>query len=211
MSVRIVLVDDHAIVREGLRALLDADPNMSVVAGVGSAREALSAAVELRPDVVVMDINMPESNGIEATERLCRLEPAPRVLIFTMHGSSEHVYRALRAGALGYVLKESAGSEVVAAVRAVASGRRFLGEGITELVRQGEFDPSRQRGPVDQLSSREKQVLRMIVDGRSNGEMALVLSLSVRTVETYRSRLMLKLELHDVPALVRFAQAHGLD
>lgn len=210
MTIRILLADDHAVVRDGLRALLDAEPGLEVVGSVTNGREAVLAVKQLSPDVVVMDINMPGLNGIEATMQLARIEPAPRVLILSMHGSSEHIYRALQAGALGYLLKESAGSEVVGAVRAVAAGRRYLSERIADIALDAYLAEDRTRSPVESLSARERQLLQLLAEGRSNTEAAQFLSLSVKTVETYRSRLMQKLGLHDLTALVRFAQEHGL-
>lgn len=210
MSIRILLADDHAIVRDGLRALLDAEPGLEVVASVTDGREAVLAVARLKPDVVVMDINMPGLNGIEATLKISQLEDAPQVLILSMHGSSEHIYRALQAGARGYLLKESAGSEVVGAVRAVAAGRRYLSEKISDTAMDAYLAEGRTRSPLESLSARERQLLQLLAEGRSNAEAARQLSLSVKTVETYRSRLMVKLGLKDLAALVRFALEHGL-
>ncbi len=210
MSIRILLADDHAVVRDGLRALLDAEPGMEVVGSVADGREAVLAVKRLQPDVVVMDINMPGLNGIEATRSVLELQPPPQVLILSMHGSSEHIYRALQAGARGYLLKEAAGSEVVGAVRAVAAGRRYLSERIADTALDAYLAEGRARGPLDSLSARERQLLQLLAEGRSNTEAARLLSLSVKTVETYRSRLLLKLGLHDMSALVRFAIEHGL-
>lgn len=210
MSIRILLADDHAVVRDGLRALLDAEPGLEVVGSVADGREALLAAKRLQPDVVVMDINMPGLNGIEATRGMLEIEPPPQVLILSMHGSSEHIYRALQAGARGYLLKESAGSEVVGAVRAVAAGRRFLSERTADTALDAYLAQGRTKSPLESLSPRERQLLQLLAEGRSNSEAARLLSLSVKTVETYRSRLLQKLGLHDLPALVRFALEHGL-
>lgn len=210
MSIRILLADDHAIVRDGLRALLEAEPGLEVVASVTDGREAVAGAARLKPDVVVMDINMPRLNGVDATLALMRLEPPPAVLILSMHGSSEHIYRALHAGARGYVLKESAGSEVVGAVRAVAAGRRYLSERIADVAVDTFLAENRSRGPLDSLSARERQLLQLLAEGRSNSEAARILSLSVKTIETYRSRLLQKLGLGDLASLVRFAIEHGL-
>jgi len=210
MSIRILLADDHAVVRDGLRALLDAEPGLEVVGSVADGREAVLAAKRLQPDVVVMDINMPGLNGIEATRSMVEIEPPPQVLILSMHGSSEHIYRALQAGARGYLLKESAGSEVVGAVRAVAAGRRFLSERIADTALDAYLAEGRSKSPLESLSARERQLLQLLTEGRSNAEAARLLSLSVKTVETYRSRLLQKLGLNDLPALVRFALEHGL-
>ncbi|WP_147653608.1 response regulator [Vulcaniibacterium gelatinicum] len=211
MSVRVLLADDHAVVRDGLRALLATEPGIEVVGCAADGREALAAAAALRPDVVVMDINMPGFNGIEATRDLCAGPGGPKVLILSMHGSSEHVFRALQAGAGGYVLKEAAGAEVVDAVRAVAAGRRYLSRSVAETALQAFLvEGRRSRSPLESLSARERQLLQLVAEGRSNQEMAGLLSLSVKTVETYRSRLMQKLGVNDVAALVRFALDHGL-
>lgn len=210
MSLRILLADDHAVLRDGLRALLDAEPGMEVVASVAGGREAIEAARRLKPDVAVLDINMPGLNGIEATHALLQLDPAPQVLILSMHGTSEHVYRALQAGARGYLLKESAGSEVAGAVRAVAAGRRYLGQRIADVALGDYLARGRDSGPLDSLSARERQLLQLLAEGRGNAEAARLLSLSVKTIETYRSRLLQKLGLEDITALVRFAVEHHL-
>lgn len=211
MSIRILLADDHAVVRDGLRALLDAEQGLEVVGSVCDGHEAVLAAARLKPDVVVMDVNMPGLNGIEATLRIVRAgSPPPQVLMLSMHGSAEHIYRALQAGARGYLLKESAGTEVVGAVRAVAAGRRYLSARISEVAIDTFLAEGRTRGPLDSLSARERQLLQLLAEGRSNTEAARLLSLSVKTVDTYRSRLMQKLGLNDLAALVRFALEHGL-
>lgn len=210
MSIRILLADDHAVVRDGLCALLGAEPGMEVVGSVADGVEAVQAAARLHPDVVVMDINMPLLNGIEATRGIVALDPRPSVLILSMHGSSEHVYRALQAGARGYLLKESAGSEVIGAVRTIAGGRRFLSQKISDTAIDAYIAESSRRGPLDSLSPRERQLLQLLAEGRSNAEAARILSLSVKSVETYRSRLLQKLGLRDLAALVRFAMEHGL-
>lgn len=210
MSLRILLADDHAVVRDGLRALLDAAPGMEVVASVAGGREAIESARQLKPDVAVLDINMPGLNGIEATSALVQLDPAPRILILSMHGTSEHIFRALQAGASGYLLKEAAGSEVVGAVRAIAAGRRYLGQRIADTALDDYLARAGKAGPLDSLSSRERQLLQLLAEGRSNADAARLLSLSVKTVETYRSRLLQKLGLPDITALVRFALDHHL-
>jgi DNA-binding NarL/FixJ family response regulator len=210
MSIRILLADDHAVVRDGLSALLTAEPGLEVVGSVTDGNEAVSAVTRLKPDVVVMDINMPGLNGIEATLKIVQMASPPQVLILSMHGSTEHIFRALQAGARGYLLKESAGSEVVGAVRAVAAGRRYLSAQIADTAVDAYLAERRTRSPLDSLSARERQLLQLLAEGRSNADAARQLSLSVKTVETYRSRLLQKLGLADVTALVRFAIEHGL-
>lgn len=210
MSIRVLLVDDHAIVRDGLAALLGAEPGIEIAGQAAGGREALALAAACAPDVVVMDLNMPGLNGVEATTLLRERVPAARVLVLTMHGTSEHIFRAMQAGASGYLLKEVAGREVVAAVRALAAGRRYLGRQVAETAREAFLAARRARSPLDALSPRERQLLQLLAEGRSNREVAQALSLSVKTVETYRSRLLQKLGLHDLAALIRFALEHGL-
>jgi DNA-binding NarL/FixJ family response regulator len=209
MTIRVLLADDHAMMRDGLKALLTASLGISVVAEVGNGRDAVRRAEELKPDVAIMDISMPELNGIEATRLLRDKCPGTRVVILSMHSSSEHVFRALEAGAMGYLLKESAGAEVNAAVRAVHGGRRYLSRAIVALepaARSGAVRAS----PLDSLSARERQVLQLVVEGHSSAEIARRVHLSPKSVDTYRSRLMRKLSVSDVPSLVKFAIQHGI-
>lgn len=211
--IRVYLADDHAVVREGLRYLLDAQDDIMVVGDAGTGREAVAQVTGLAPDVVVMDVSMPDMNGIEATARILEVLPQTHVVILSMQGSVEHVYRALQAGAHGYLLKESAGKVLVEAVRSVHSGGRYLSTGITETL-VDEYLHQRtmaaETSPLERLSRREREVLQLVVEGRSSIEIAEMLSLSPKTVDTYRSRLMQKLEIRDVPTLVKFAIQHGL-
>jgi len=213
VGISIVLVDDHAIVREGLRALLQSRADLTVVGDVSNGLEAIETVVNLTPDVVVMDISMPDLNGIDATAEIRRRCPATQVVILSVHATSEHVFRALRAGAVGYVLKESAGQEVVDAIRAAHAGRRFLSPRISEVM-VGEVpatgDNLSDRSPLERLSQREREVLQLVVEGWSSADIATRLDLSPKTVETYRGRLMAKIGIHAVPGLVRFALKHGL-
>jgi len=160
--------------------------------------------------VIVMDINMPGLNGIDACRRICERKPESRVLMLSMHGTSEHVYRALQSGARGYLLKESAGAEVVRAVRTLAAGRRYLGDKIADIAIETYLAQRPKDSPIERLSAREREILQLIVDGSTNAEAAATLNLSQKTVETYRSRLMAKLGVEDFAALVRFAIEHGL-
>ena len=209
MTIRVLLADDHAVMREGLKVLLETAAGVQVVGAAANGREAVRQALELKPDVLVMDIAMPELNGIEAARLLREKCPGIRVVILSMHSDAEHVYRALEAGAAGYLLKESAGTEVIAAVRAVREGRRYLGRAIAHLA-EAPAAGGRARSPLDSLSARERQVLQLVVEGKSSAGIALIVHLSPKSVETYRSRLMKKLGVKDVPALVKFAIAHGL-
>ena len=210
MTVRILLADDHAIVRDGLRMLLEAQSDLEVVGTAADGRNAVQQARQLRPDVVVMDIAMPSLNGIEAARAICEALPETRVLILSMQSSPEHVFRALQSGARGYLLKESAGTELVAAIRAVHAGRRYLSEQINETVVSDYLSRNRTNSPLDSLSPRERTLLQLIAEGRTNAEAARQMCLSVKTVETYRSRLMQKLGIGDLATLVKFAIEHGL-
>jgi len=210
VSVGILLVDDHAIVRDGLRMLLEAHGDLKVVGAAADGREALNEARRLRPDIVVMDISMPGMNGIEAAQAICEALPATKVLILSQQAGSAHAHRALQAGVRGYVLKQAAGTELVAAVRAIQAGRRYLSAEINESVLSDFLNKRPVEDPLEQLSQRERHVLQLVVEGRSNAEAARELSLSVKTVETYRSRLMQKLGIKDLPALVKFAIEHGV-
>ena len=206
MTIRVLLADDHAMMRDGLKALLSASPDISVVAEVSNGGDAVRRAQELKPDVVVMDIAMPDLNGIEAARMLRDRCPETRVVILSMHSSSEHVFRAFEAGAAGYLLKESAGTEADVAVRAVHGGQRYLSRAIAALAQA----PAGRAGPLDSLSARERQVLQLVVEGHSSAEIAKRVHLSPKSVETYRSRLMKKLGVSDVPSLVKFAIHHGI-
>ncbi|MGH7184820.1 MAG: response regulator [Pseudomonadota bacterium] len=210
MSIRILLADDHAVVRDGLRLLLEAQGDLNVLGAVADGRQAVGEARRLSPDIVVMDVGMPGLDGIEAARMICDALPQTRVLILSSQAGSAHVSRALQAGVRGYLLKQAAGAELVAAVRALHAGRRYLSAEINEAV-LADYAGNRQAGsPLDRLSARERQILQLVVEGRSNTEAARELSLSVKTVETYRSRLMQKLGIRDLPTLVKFAIEHGL-
>lgn len=209
MTIRVLLADDHALLREGLRALLASSPGIAVVAEVGDGREALRRTEELKPDVLVMDVSMPGLNGIEAAQMIRARCPQTQVVMLSMHSSTEHVFRAQRAGALGYVLKESAATEVIAAVQAVHAGQRYLSPALREAA-AATSERAERTGPLESLSTRERQVLQLVVEGKSSAAIALIVHLSPKTVETYRSRLMKKLGVADVPSLVKFAIQHGL-
>lgn len=210
MNIRVLLADDHAVVRDGLRALLDLQKDISVIGNATDGRQAVSEVERLRPDVVVMDIAMPELNGIEATQRICKARPGIKVLILSMHATAEYIYRALRAGAQGYLLKESAAVEVVDAVRELYAGRRYFSHKISDMLVNDYLHEPRLVSPLESLSFREREILQLIVEGKTSAEVATQLLLSVKTVETYRSRLMHKLGIGDLPSLVKFAIQHGL-
>jgi DNA-binding NarL/FixJ family response regulator len=209
MSIRVLLADDHAMIRDGLEALLKAAGDIEVAGSAGTGREALRMAAELSPDVVVMDITMPDMNGIEALGLLRSKHPDIRVIMLSMHSSAEHVYRALNAGAAGYLLKEAAGEEIVAAIRRVHAGRPYMSLGLAAMERRAGRRAG-DSGPLASLSPRERQVLQLVVEGRSSSEIATLVHLSPKSVDTYRSRLMKKLGISDLPTLVKFAIQHGL-
>lgn len=210
MAITVLLVDDHSIVRDGLRALLEAEGDITVVGGAANGLEAVRKTRELEPDVVVMDLAMPELNGTEATARIHEVSPATEVLVLSMHSTAEHILRAFQAGARGYVLKESAGPEVVAAVRSVRAGRRYLSQKIAGTVLDDYIRERRTATPLESLSRRERQILQSIAEGKSTAETAKALFLSPKTVDTYRSRMMHKLGVDNFAALVRFAVCHGV-
>lgn len=207
---RVMLADDHAVVRDGLRVLLEAQPGIEVVCSVGNGREAVREAQRLQPDVAVMDIAMPDLNGIEATLQMQDTCPSTRVLILSMHSTTEHIFRALRAGARGYLLKDSAGLEVVEAVRAVLAGQRYLGQKIAATVIDDYTAERHRTSPLDSLTRRERQILQLIAEGKTSVEVGALLFLSPKTIDTYRSRMMHKLGIGDLPHLVKFAIQNGI-
>lgn len=207
-KMRVLLADDHAVVRQGFRFILEAQQDIEVVGEAANGREAVERAEELRPDVVVMDVSMPQLNGIEATRRIGECAPRSRVLALSMHKDSVYVREILKAGARGYLLKDASDSDLVNAVRAVARGDGYLSPAVSDAVltdyRKHVTDP------VDLLSSREREVLQMIAEGKTNKDIAGSLNLSVYTVEAHRGRIMEKLNLHSTGELVRFAIRNGL-
>jgi DNA-binding NarL/FixJ family response regulator len=207
-KIRILLADDHAMVRQGFRLILDSQPDMEVVGEAGNGREAVELAEQLTPNVVVMDVAMPELNGIEATRRISRSAPRARVLALSMHKDAVYVREILRAGARGYLLKDMIERDLVTAVRAVARGEGYLSPAVSEAVlsdyRKHVTDP------LDLLTSREREVLQLIAEGKTNKEIATSLNLSIYTVDAHRGSIMEKLNLHSVGELVRFAMRSGL-
>jgi DNA-binding NarL/FixJ family response regulator len=211
LPVRILVVDDHGIVRDGVSAVLERHPDLKVVESVGTGKDAVSAATRLVPEVVVMDLMLPELSGVDATERILALLPRTRIVILSVCHTSEHIFRALRAGAHGYVVKEAVGADLVRAVLAVMAGERFLSSQITDAVIGGALNNSGgAQSPLERLSRREREVLHLTVAGSSSAEIAIRLSLSRKTVDTYRSRVMEKLGVADLTALIHFAIEHAL-
>ena len=213
MTVRLLIADDHAVVREGLRLILTAQRDFEVVGEEATGREAVELAQRLKPDVVLMDISMPELSGLDATLALATDDGPPRIIVLSMHASSEYVFEAFRAGARGYLVKESAGREVVEAIREVCRGRRYVSPriagGVIEDYVRARADAGA-KSPLERLSARERQVLQLVVEGRSSAEIGRLINLSPKTVETYRSRLMRKLGVENLAHLVRFAIEHSL-
>jgi len=213
MTITVFLADDHTVVREGLRAYLDAKSDIRVIGEAGNGRQAVEQICDLKPDVAVLDIGMPEVTGIEATEEICRRCPSVAVVILSMHSTNEYVFRALQAGASGFVIKESAGRELINAVRTVYTGHRYLSQKLSDQLIDDYVErreTTKERTPLDELSEREQQILKQLVDGKTTAEIAETLSLSTTTINTYRSRLMKKLNIGDLPSLVKFAIRHGL-
>jgi DNA-binding NarL/FixJ family response regulator len=213
MSIKVFIADDHAMVREGLRLILEAERDLSVIGEAADGRQAVRLIQQLAPDVVTMDIAMPILNGIEATEQILNSKTFTQIIILSMHASKEHIFRALEAGAKGYLLKESAGKEMVKAIRAVYAGNRFLSDRISQTVIEDyihQRTADSEESPIKRLSPREREVLQLVVEGKTSAEIASNLFLSPKTVETYRSRLMHKLGIKDLPGLVKFAIQHGM-
>jgi DNA-binding NarL/FixJ family response regulator len=210
-AIRVLLVDDHALVRSGLRALIEAFPGVKVVAEAADGNAALELVARERPDVVLMDVTMPELNGLEATTRVIRKFPEVRVLVLSMHAEEEYVGLALRAGAAGYLLKDASASELELAIRSVARGDTYL----TPAATKGVVADYLQRGaepptPRERLTSRQREILQLIADGHTTKEIARRLGLSVKTVEAHRTQLMERLGIHDIAGLVRWAIRAGL-
>ena len=211
-KIRLLLADDHPVVRVGLRTLLETEPDLEVVGEAGTGAEAVSLAASQHPDVVVMDISMPEMDGLEATHRVRELYPPAHVLILTVHAQERYLFPVLKAGASGYVLKSTADTELIDAIRTVARGEAFLYPSATRMVLRDYLAHLHgdEQDIYEQLSEREREVLKLIALGHTAGEIAKQLTLSPKSIETYRARIMQKLDLHSRAALVRYALARGL-
>jgi DNA-binding NarL/FixJ family response regulator len=217
MPVKILIADDHAVLREGLRMILEAMSDMNVVGEAINGRDAIEKAEQLKPDVIVMDIAMPEMNGIEATRIICKRLPSVMVIILSAYQNSEHIFRAIEAGARAYLLKESAGAWATKAIHTVMKGQYYFGAGVEDprnVLGAGNRTTRSRRNnltsPIESLSQREREALQLVVEGKTSAEIAEILSLSPKSVETYRSRLMLKLGVNNIPSLVKFALLHGI-
>lgn len=208
MSIRVLLADDHGVVRQGLRALLEKSDEIEVIGEVSDGREAVRLAQELQPDVIVMDIAMPLLNGIDATSLIVRRDPEMKVLILSMHSDESYILRALNSGAKGYLLKDSAENDILPAVSSAVQGRPYFSPAIAATLLEDYLRMMRQHNVQDSydlLTEREKQVLQLLAEGRSNKEVANLLNLSPYTVESHRTNLMQKLNLHNTAEIVLYA------
>jgi DNA-binding NarL/FixJ family response regulator len=210
MSIRIMLVDDYRLFRQGLREVLEAECGLEVVAEADSGEEAVKLAPVVQPDIIILDISMPGMDGVEAARRLRETVPASRVLMVTIQATSEHLYRAGQAGAYGYILKDTAANEVITAVKTIAAGRPYRNPLVADLEPLGSGGALPPVGPLESLTDRERAVLIQLVNGRTNQEAARAIGISERTVEIARTTLMNKLRVHNIPTLVKFALVHGL-
>jgi len=212
-AIRILLADDHTVVRDGLRALLERESDMTVVGEAADGRESIRLAETEAPDVVVMDLAMPNMNGMEATRRILAANARVGVVILSMHQGESYVLGALKAGAKGYLLKDSMRGEVVQAIRAASQGRSFLTRKVARILQEDYIGRLQQRGLEDRyelLSDREREVLQLIAEGRSNKEVANLLNISLTTVETHRSHILQKLDIHGIPELILYAVRKGI-
>ena len=212
---RVLLADDHHLVRAGIRALLESLPDVEIVAEAGDGQEALAALVRTKPDIALVDISMPGLNGLELAQRASREAPETRLVILSVHGDASHVAQALRAGAKGYLVKDAAADELPILVRSVMRGETYLSPSISRHVVEGFL--GRASAPTGEtsetpelLTSRQREILQLVAEGRSTKEIASLLDLSVKTVETHRAQIMERLDIHDLAGLVRYAVRAGL-
>ena len=212
-NVRILLADDHTVMRDGLRALLEKQPDMQVVAEAADGRESVRLAEDTSPDVVVMDIGMPNMNGIEATRRIVEKQPETGVVILSMHYDESYVLRSLKAGARAYLLKDALKSELIAAIRAVAEGRSFFSPKVSRILQEDYVEALARKDADDSyelLTDREREILQLVAEGKTNKEIATILNVSLYTVDTHRTHILQKLNLHSVPELILYAVRKGI-
>ncbi|HEX6895674.1 MAG TPA: response regulator transcription factor [Bryobacteraceae bacterium] len=212
-NVRILLADDHNILRDGMRLLLERQPGFEVVGEAGDGREIVELAREQRPDVVVMDIAMPNMNGIEATRRIVEKHPHTGVVILSMHYDESYVLRSLKAGARAYLLKDALKAELISAIRAVAEGRSFFSPKISKILQEDYIGALGRKDADDSyelLTDREREILQLVAEGKTNKEIAGVLNVSLYTVDTHRTHILQKLNLHSVPELILYAVRKGI-
>lgn len=212
LDTKVLLADDHAILRDGLRMVLEAQPGITVIGEAGDGRKALDMVEELHPDVVVMDIAMPNLNGLEATRQIKRRFPYVKVVILTMHENPQYLTQIVKAGATGAVLKRSAGTELVTAVKAAAHGESFFSPTIASMLLDDYRTLLTQEAPdpLELLTEREREILQLVAEGKTNAEIAELLTLSIKTVQTHRAHLMEKLDAHDRTDLVKHAMRAGM-
>lgn len=206
-KIRILLADDHTILRSGIRSLLEDEPGLSVIGEAEDGRIAVSMACKLKPDVVIMDIAMPLLNGLEATRQIKIQCPGVKVLILSMHDNEEYIRQVLEAGAMGYILKDAAARELISAIKSVYRGEAVLSPAVTRLVIEDylRWGGARPQDEIDGLSPREREVLQLIAEGHTNKQIAEILSISIKTVQAHRNSLMQKLDLHDRGELIKYA------
>ncbi|HEX2666486.1 MAG TPA: response regulator transcription factor [Candidatus Acidoferrum sp.] len=212
-KLRILLADDHVVMRTGLRALLERQPNLEVVGEGENGREAIELVASLKPDVVVMDVGMPVLNGIEATKTIVTQHPTTAVVILSMYVDESYIMRALKAGARGYLLKDSAPADLIGAIQAVSQNKSFFSPKVSRILAEDYIRVLKQKGAVDSydlLTSREREILQLIAEGKANKEVAAALNISPYTVETHRSHILEKLNLHNPAELILYAVRKGL-
>jgi DNA-binding NarL/FixJ family response regulator len=212
-KVRIVIAEDHTIIREGLRSLLSSNPNFEIVGEAEDGREAIRCVEKLKPDLILTDLSMPRMNGMEAIKEIRRISPVTKILVLTVHKAEEYILATFRAGADGYLLKDSTHTELVMAVKKVLSGKRYISPEISEKVIEGYLEGKKtlkSRTSWETLTQREREILKLIAEGYKNKEIANDLCISVKTVEKHRANLMEKLDLHSIQALTAFAIEKGL-
>lgn len=212
-KIRVLLADDHAVVRAGLRAMVSAEPDMEVVGEASDGWEAVAQAETLSPDVILMDISMPEINGLQATRRIHKIRPEVRILVLTIHDNEEYLFQSLESGGSGYLVKSSADIELISAIRAVYRGKAFFSPTAAKMVIEGYLRAvgrGEERQSYEELTGREKEILKLIADGHTNQEIANLFVISVKTVETHRAHILEKLGLHTRADLVKYARSQGL-
>ena len=211
MPIRLLLAEDHTLMRAGIRALLGGLPDVEVVGEASTGPEALTLAESLRPDLVLLDISMPELNGLEVASRLMKTEPRRRIIFLSMHTDAVYVRRALQSGASGYLVKGADVPELSLAIRAVMRGESYLSPAVSkDVIWELRRSDTREVTPLEMLTPRQREILQLVTEGHSTKDIAKRLDLSVKTVEAHRSELMERLDIHDLPGLVRFAIRHGL-
>jgi DNA-binding NarL/FixJ family response regulator len=213
MSIRILLADDHTVMRSGLRLLLERQPNLEVVGEAADGRQAVELAASEKPDVVVMDIAMPHLNGVEAARQIVNRAPSTAVVILSMHSDESYVIRSLKAGARAYLLKDSAESDLISAIHAITVGKSFFSPLVRRILKEDYMRQLAEMGAEDTyelLTTREREVLQLVAEGKSNKEVANLLNLSLYTVETHRTHILQKLNIHSVPELILYAVRKGI-